>query len=162
MRSLIPLGAPAATAVLAALLIGCDMDTNDEIQVTQEPESNGAEADLGIYLPDPVDRILIRITGCAAQAEADSVTVLVDPWVAHIVRDQPFRWDIEGDPESVRVAHRAGEPQLSELPEARPGGSIESPGLDGQPGNRLYYNVIARCGPGVLIIDPDIIIRETT
>lgn len=157
MRSLIPLGAPAATAVLAALLIGC-METNDASQDGQETTT--AEADLSIYLPDPVDRILIRITGCAAQAEADSVTVLVDPWVAHIVRGQPFRWDIEGDAESVRVAHRAGAPRLSELPEALPDGSIESPGLDGEPGNRLYYNVIARCGPGVLVIDPDIILRD--
>lgn len=158
MRSLIPLGAPAAAAVLATLLIGCD--TNDQMRVTQDPEATDAEADLRIYVPDPVDRILIRIDGCAADAQADSVTVRVDPWVAHIVRGQPFRWDIEGDAPSVRVAHRDGQPRLPQLPEAGPGESIESTGLDGQPGSRLHYNIIARCGPGVLIIDPDIIIRD--
>lgn len=156
MRSLIPLRAPVAAAVLATLLTGCDMDTNDEMQVAQDAETT--EADLSIYLPDPVERILIRITGCVA--EADSVTVLVDPWVAHINLGQPFRWDIEGDAASVRVAYRAGEPRLAELPEAEPQGSIESPGLDGEPGHRLHYNIIARCGEGILVIDPDIMIRD--
>jgi hypothetical protein len=143
-----------SAVLICTAVAACDTGDPQRGEVRDREVRNDQDA----RLPATVETIEINIEGCGT----DTIRVVVDPWEAHVVRGRDFAWVVGGqaNSDSVRIRHRTGQPQLPDLPAAAAGGRITvQGGLAGAPGDRIQYDIIARCGNQMLIIDPDIVIR---
>lgn len=159
---------PAAVALIAAMLIGCnDVEDRPAVMADQETDDRFTEDDLRGFLPPNVDHVNINIDGCPAPP-GDAVTLEVDPSVAYInPRADNFEWRINGGRAArVGVQPKAGEtnwPFADSLPPwtpANPGPIRPGTPPSGQHGDSSSYDVVVQCGATRIIIDPDIIIRD--